>query len=92
MTLAEKSNSHLQKEEAACWVNNFECAIKSLNHAVKVFQCTNTLVQHGCYILVFCFFVAVVVVVFFKSALVALFLTLLCGKQVFYFEQGKTGY
>ena len=66
MTLAEKSNNHLQKEEAACWVNNFEYAIKSLNDAVKVFQCTNTLVQHGCYILVFCFLLLLLLFFFFQ--------------------------
>lgn len=59
MTLAEKSNNHLQKEEAACWVNNFEYAIKSLNHAVKVFLSPTWLLHIS-----LLFFVAVVVFFF----------------------------
>ena len=63
MTLAEKSNNLLQKEESACWVNNFEYAIKSLNHAVKVFLSPTWLLHIS-----LLFFVAfVVVVVFFFS-------------------------
>jgi len=92
MTLAKKSNSHLQKEKAACWVNNFEHAIKSLNHAVSFpmhkYLSPTWLLHIG--LLFFC--CCCCCCCFFKSALVALFLTLLCGKQMFYFEQGKKGY